>query len=123
MNDGSEFLTVNDGSERRKKWQRIPDHDMMIALNTKLWRDSDSEHQAGNATLNTKLKTRLWMQNWENSDSERQTGDVALNSKLKRDGGCERRTGDGGSERQTEKMKALNAKLRRTTLNAQTEKI
>ena len=69
-----------------KRWQRMSDHDRMIALNAKLLRDSGSklqiernggsEHQNRKrwllwmlnwkwiVTLNAKLKTWLWTPNW-----------------------------------------------------------
>ena len=80
---------------------RMPDRDRMMALNAKLWKDSDSERQ-------TEKRWWLWMPklrryggfrrpNWE--------GMMALNVKLKRDGGF------GGLN--WEGMVALNAKLKR----------
>ena len=66
-----------------KRWRWMPDRDRMMALNAKLWRDSNSKRQTGDATLNAKLKPWLWMPNWR-CDYEHQTENVALNTKLRR---------------------------------------
>ena len=78
-----------------KRWQRMLDHDRMIALNAKLKRNGGSECQnkKGWWLWTLKLKMRLWTPNWKemvvlnvelerNSDSECQTEDMVLNSKL-----------------------------------------
>ena len=87
----------------------MPDHDRMMTLNEKLWKDSDSEHQ-------TEKRWWLWTPKLRRDGGSRRPnweGMVALNAKLKR---------DGGSERQTENMD-LKAKLRKDSgSEGQTEK-
>ena len=129
-----DMMALNSGNERRlwtpnyerwlwtsrmslwtpKRWQRMPDHDRMIALNAKLKRNGGSECQNKKEwwLWTLKLKMRLWTPNWKemvvlnaklerNSDSERQTEDMVLNSKLWTMALNAKPWKDGGSERLT----------------------
>ena len=126
----------------------MPDYDRMMALNAKLWRDSDSKFQTEN-------RWWLWMPKLRRNGGSKHPnweGMVASNVKPKRDGGSERRNWEGrlwtlnwegqlwtsqlringSSECQTEEdegfechnweLKSLNVKLRKTTLNVVIEK-